>query len=242
MIEKRVKYQPIIILDSPQLGENIGAVARVMTNFGLLNLRIVNPRDGWPNPSAVVMAAGAEEVLEKAEIYDDYNKAISDIQILHATTARKRDINKKLITPKESVQKLANIKGKKAILFGPERTGITNQNIIMADRLVSIPVNPEFSSINLAQSVGIWCYEWFCNQGLEVRGQRSEIAKKSELDGLFKHLESELDKAGFFKVSEKREKMIQNIRAMLLRAELSSHEVRTLRGIIRSLTNRKARL
>ncbi len=237
MIEKIIQYQPIIILDSPQLGENIGAVARVMMNFGLFDLRIVNPRDGWPSSGAIAMAAGAEGILENAEIYDDYNKAISDIQVLYATTARKRNINKKLITPKESVQELANIKGKKAILFGPERTGITNQNIIMADRLISIQVNPEFSSINLAQSVGIWCYEWFSSQRLEVGGQKSGIATKSELESLFGHLERELDKSNFFKSPEKREKMIHNIRSMLLRAQLSGQEVRTLRGIIRSLTN-----
>ena len=156
--------KPTIILVAPQLGENIGSAARVMLNFGCKDLRIVNPRDGWPNPKAVDMSKGAKQVIYDAKIFNSLADACHDIKYLYATTARPRDMVKKVFTPKKCVQKIVEASksgDKSAIMFGPERTGLNNDYITLADAIVSIPVSDEYASLNLAQAVSVLCYEHF---------------------------------------------------------------------------------
>ena len=219
-----------IILIKPQMGENIGATARIMLNFGITDLRIVSPRDGWPNDKAIEMSAGAKDVIKNAKIFDNTEEAIADLQYVYATTARKRDMQKDIVEPKE-----VEINGKTGIMFGPERSGLENSDLVFADKLISIPVNDEYSSINLAMSVGIICYEIGQQSFVKDRSQR-ELAEKSELQSMFEYLDEELTQKNFFQVAEKKPNMMNNIITMLNRAELSSQEVRTLRGILRALS------
>lgn len=234
---------PSIILISPQMGENIGAAARVMMNFGISDLRIVTPRDGWPNPKAVDMAKGAKEIIKKAQIFDSLKDALADINRLYATTARPRDMVKEVVTARKCAEEISSNDGKSAIMFGPERTGLENDDISLADAIVTIPVSPEYTSLNLAQAVSITCYEWFAyNDGSPAAAidlGKSKAASKQEIAHMFEHLEAELDKTDFFKVPDKRPKMVVNIRNIFSRAHLTDQDVRTLRGIIKSLTNSK---
>ncbi len=221
-----------IILVNPQMGENIGAAARVMLNFGFTGLRLVAPRDGWPNRKAVDMSSGAVEKIN-VTIFENFESAIADLEILYATTARNRDMDKTVITPGQ-----IELSPKTGIVFGPERTGLGNYEISLCNKIVEIPVNPEFSSLNLAQSVAVICYELRKSGISEVPNLRNSevpLATKAELEGLYKHLEDELEKRNFFSTPEKQPGMMINIRNMLERAELLPQEVRTLRGIIRSL-------
>ncbi len=210
------------------MGENIGAAARVMLNFGLTDLRIVKPRDGWPNERALDMAVGAREVVEQAKIYESLNEATANLQFLYATTARTREMDKEVVTPREIA-----LHGATGFVFGPERTGLTNEDITLCDKIISIPVNEKFSSLNLAQTVAIIAYEV---SGLKIVAGKRELASKEEIASLFSHLESELDARGFFQEPNKKPGMIANIRTMLARAEFSGQEVRTFRGIIKALT------
>jgi len=240
-----MKNKPAIILVSPQLGENIGAAARVMLNFGIDDLRLVTPRDGWPNPKAVDMAKGAKKVIENARVFESLADATFDINHLYATTARTRDMIKPTLTAKKTAQDIishSNSGERSAIMFGPERTGLENEHITLAEAITYIPVAPEYTSLNLAQAVSITCYEWF-SAGDDTPEQIVDIgnlkqASKEELAHLFKHLESELDNTDFFKLPDKRPKMVNNIRNIFSRANLTDQEVRTLRGIIRSLVTK----
>lgn len=234
---------PSIILISPQLGENIGAAARVMLNFGLNDLRIVTPRDGWPNPKAVDMAKGAKSVVQSAQIFESLKDATHDIHKLYATTARPRDLVKTVITPRKcafEITKSASKQENSAIMFGPERSGLANDELVLADSIATIPVGPEYTSLNLAQAISIMCYEWFSANDKtpqeDLSYGKSKSASKEEVINMFEHLESELDKSDFFKIKDKRPKMVHNIRNMFARAKLSDQDVRTLRGIIKSLT------
>jgi tRNA/rRNA methyltransferase len=224
---------PIFVLVKPQMGENIGATARAMHNFGIKELRIVAPRDGWPNPKALDMAANAKEITEKAEIFDDLESAIADCQYVLATSARRRDINKPGYAPEQATQQQ---KGKTAILFGPERSGLTNEDVALADALIHIPVSPDNPSLNIAQAAVIIAYNWFQAEVIENIEEMQDLADKEALHGMFDHLEQSLDKSGFFKTNELKSTMWRNIRAMFQRAELSPQEVQTLRGIISALT------
>ena len=237
---------PAVILVSPQLGENIGAAARNMLNFGITDLRIVNPRDGWPNPQADYMAKGAISVVENATIYTSLKDAAKDINKIYAATARPRDMVKPIYTPNKTAReavKYYNMGKKSAFMFGPERSGLENDDIAIADAISIIPVSEIYKSLNLAQAVNVFCYEWFVNLNSDAEDESEKLnanpAKKTDVINMFEHLEEELDKAGFFKVDHMKSKMINNIRNIFIRSNLSDQDVRTLRGIIKSLTNKQ---
>ncbi len=244
---------PVVILVNPQLGENIGTTARAMANFGLSRLRLVEPRDGWPNQWAVKAASGADFILEAARVFDSLEEAIADLHYVYATTARPRGMTKEVITPEQAGhdmrRRVAEGQGL-GILFGRERWGLNNDEVSLADVIVTAPVNPAFASINMAQAVLLMAYEWYRHEGrslgmatgeapamqpgLQLAGSRP--ANKAELIGMFEHLEGDLDEAGYFKSPDMRPTIVRNLRNMFGRAELSEQEVRTFRGIIRALS------
>ena len=239
---------PAVILSEPQLGENIGACARAMANFGLSDLRLVKPRDGWPNPKAEAMAAGAAALIETARVYESVEQAIAPLRLVYAATARDRAMAKPVLTPAEAARRLreAAAKGVPAgILFGNERAGLTNDEVALADCVITIPTDPAFSSLNLGQAVLLVGYEWF-RSGDETPPERIDHggavpAPRDELIRLFEHFEEELEKGGFLFPPGNRPGMIRNLRSILHRAQLTDQEVRTLRGAIVALTRGKKR-
>lgn len=235
---------PVVILVRPQLGENIGAAARAMKNFGLGEMRIVAPRDGWPNADAETMAKGATDVLEAATIHDSTADAVADLHHVWATTARTRYMLKPVATPRQAVaaMRAAGTAGERCgILFGPERTGLENDEVALADATVEIPTAPEQASLNLGQAVLLMGYEWYQPDAdapaESIRAGRTRPATRDELEGLFGHLIDELDDCGFLRNAQQRPSMIVNLRNMFLRAGLYEQEVRTLRGVIACLTS-----
>jgi tRNA/rRNA methyltransferase len=243
---------PAIILVEPQLGENIGAAARAMANFGLRELRIVKPRDGWPNEAARASAALAVEVIDGASLFDSVAAAIADLNYVAATTARSRFLAKPVLAPDGAAAALFERHEERlkcGILFGKERAGLENADVALADVIVTAPVDPEFASLNLAQSVLLFAYEWRklvnpeslgrqladAPQGAGQRFKASRPAERRELLGFFEHLERELDACGFLFPPEKRDTMVNNIRTMFTRMAPTEQEVRTLRGIIKNL-------
>ncbi len=239
---------PVVVLVGPQLGENIGMAARAMLNFGLTEMRLVQPRAGWPNPKAVNSSAGADVVIGGAQVFETTADAVADLNRLAATTARLRDMTKKVETPRQwglSARAALAAGERCGIMFGPERVGLDNDDLALADILVNVPTNPAFSSINLAQSVLLMGYEWHMAGGPEApqeisrKGWGSVPATQDQLIGFYQHLEGELDNSGFLRVAEKRPRMVRNIRNIFNRIGLSDQEVRTLRGIISSLTDRR---
>ncbi len=251
---------PVVILFEPQLGENIGFAARAMANFGLSELRIVGPRDGWPNDKARAAAAGADAVIDAATLYPDLEAAIADLNFLLATTARPRDMVKPVLTPKRAAAELARRHGqgeRTGVLFGPERSGLDNDVVALADAIITAPVDPAFASLSLPQAVLLIAYEWLqaeephpslgratahdgpAVEGLDLAGTRP--ATRAELMGLFAHLEGELDKAGFLRPPEKRPTMIRAIRNMFHRMGTTEQDVRTWRGIVAALSDRTKR-
>lgn len=249
-IEPQPAPGPAIILVEPQLGENIGTAARAMANFGLGDLRIVNPREGWPNERARAAASRADHVFDRIRVYPTLAEAIGDLRFVLATTARSREIEKPVRGPAEAA---ALIRGRWAtgegagILFGRERTGLTNEEVTVADEILTLPVDPRFASLNVAQAVLIVAYEWKRSEGrseaeaLPFGGLSEGPASREDLLGLFGHLEAALDDAGFFRPPEKRPHFVQALRAMLHRAQLTEHEVRTLRGVVAALERRPTR-
>jgi tRNA/rRNA methyltransferase len=233
---------PIIILVEPQMGENIGATARAMLNCGLTRLRLVRPRDGWPNPRALATASGADIVIDGAELFDSTSAAIADLNFVLATTARQRDMVKTILTPEAAAAELhvrAASGQNCGILFGPERMGLLNDDIPLADAVVTIPTNPEFASLNLAQSVLLLGYCWR-RHGSEMPGQRLETggnppATKAELENLFARLEEALEAGGFYTTEQQRPTMVRNMRNLLQRAQMTEQEVRTFHGVIVAL-------
>ncbi len=234
--------RPAVVLVRPQMGENIGAAARAMFNFGLTELRLVAPRDGWPNAKAEAMAAGALEVVQAAEIYPSTKEALADFNYVIATTARGREVSKPVMTPGRTAQELHARHGagsRTALLFGAEASGLENDDVALADVMVTIPANPAFSSLNLGQAVLLLAYEWMragdetAPVQLDRRGYVP--APRGDLTHLFDHLEATLTRSGFLRPPEKAPVMMRNIKAMLTRADFSDQEVRTLRGIITSL-------
>lgn len=233
---------PVMILVEPQLGENIGACARAMANFGLRRLRLVKPRDGWPNPYAVRAAAGADVVLEEAQLFDTLKEAIADCTLLLATTAREHGQVKPVISPEQAA---LDMQGPIAagetvgVVFGRERNGLESHEVGLADKIVTLPVNPAFSSLNLAQAVLVIAYEWFklaSRSELPFRmSPKSGPAPKGQLLAFFDSLESELEKVEFFRPREKRETMVTNLRNLFHRISLSQQDVQTLHGIVRAL-------
>lgn len=236
----------VVILVAPQLGENIGMVARAMANFGLTELRLVNPRDGWPSEKARASASGADWVIDGVTLYGSTEEAVADLGIVYATTARPREMSKPVTTPYEAAVSLADRldAGERAgLMFGGERSGLDNDDVALCDAIIQIPTNPDFASLNLAQSVLLVGYEFFrtVNQG-GGRPRKAElppVASKADTMRLFEHLESELDRAGFLFPVEKRPTMIRNLRTIFLKAQLTDQEVRSLRGVIRALTTRR---
>ncbi|MCB9994142.1 MAG: RNA methyltransferase [Hyphomicrobiaceae bacterium] len=238
---------PAVVLVEPQLGENIGAAARAMANFGLWDLRLVNPRDGWPNEKAVANASKADHVIDAVRVFGSLEAAIADLSLVFATTARPRDMFKPVFGPDEAANRLTAhvMAGQGAgLLFGRERWGLNNEEVALSDAIVTLPVEPAFASLNIAQAVLVLAYEWRRASGaaeLPFSGNMDEPAPKADLVGLFEHLETELDDAGFFNPPDKRPVMVNNLRSMLSRGQFNLQEVRTLRGVIAALTRRHKR-
>ena len=240
---------PAIILVHPQLGENIGMVARAMANFGLAELRLVNPRDGWPSEKAISAASKADHVIEAAKVYPSLEEAVSDLEFVYATTARDRYGYKEVRSPVVAADDLRTrfrAGQKTGILFGRERTGLTNEEIALADELVTFPVNPAFASLNLAQAVLLNGYEWFKTTSGEPpfrENNPSPPAKREMILSMFDYLEGELDLCGFFPPGKK-PIMTANLRDILHRLDMTEQEARTLRGVFKSLVEgpKKARL
>ena len=237
-----------VILVEPQLGENIGMVARAMANFGLRELRLVRPRDGWPSDKARAAASGADWVIDGVKLFDTTEAAVADLGVVHATTARPREMAKPVLTPHESgaalVERLAG--GERAgLMFGAERSGLDNEDVALCDAIIQIPTSPDFASLNLAQSVLLVGYEIFrlTNErgGRPRKAELPPVAAKADVMRLFEHLEGELDKVGFLHPPEKRPVMVRNLRTIFLKAGLTDQEVRSLRGVVRALATRRDR-
>lgn len=238
------KPQPAIILVEPQLGENIGAAARAMYNCGLTDMRLVRPREGWPSERARASASGADPVLDSVRLFDTAAAAVADLQHVYATTARGRDMVKRMVTPRQAAGELRALTGAGrscGVLFGPERMGLVNDDVALAGTIVSVPLNPEFTSLNLAQAVLLLGYEWYASgdstPAVEMPTGDSEPATAEQLQYFFRHLETELDRSGFLRNIEKRPRMVRNIRNLFLRTGLTEQEVRTLHGILEALAN-----
>ncbi len=245
---KHLKEAPIIILARPQLAENMGMVARAMMNCSLSELRLISPRDNPLSDNAISAASGAHSILEDAKIFSSIEEAISDIHYLIATSARKRDMIKEVYSPEDGILKINHFisKGKKtAFLFGAERTGLLNTEIVHANAIVEIPLNPIHSSLNLSQAVLLLGYEWYkttlktSNSRLELGA--SHFATHEELNALFDHLETELSKRGYFRFEDKKERMSQNLRNIFLRNNLTSSEIKTLHKIFTDLTRKESK-
>ena len=239
--------RPIIILVQPQLGENIGMVARAMANMGLDELRLVNPRDGWPSEKAEAASSGALDIIARAVVFPSVEAAIHDTHFVYATSARERAQAKIVIGPREAALAMrARISAgsKVALLFGPERAGLSSDDVALADEVLTLPVNPDFASLNLAQAVLLVGYEWFTadepHEKLPFLTDLSEEpATREAILGLFTHLEAELDEAGFFGTPERKIVMTRNLRNILHRRALTAHDVRTLRGVINLLSRKR---
>ena len=230
---------PAIILVEPQLGENIGTAARAMLNCGLDDLRLVRPRDGWPSDRAVNAASGADRVLDKARLFPDIPAAIADLRHVYASTARDRYMVKREVTPRLAAEEMRGFLAAEepcGILFGPERTGLVNDDIALADTVVTVPLNPAFSSLNLAQAVMILGYEWFIAKTEPpaelLHTGHSRPANKAELLRFFDHFEEALVESGFLRHPDKRPSMTRNLRNLFQRAGCTEQELRTLHGII----------
>jgi len=233
---------PVVVLVEPQLGENIGAAARVMANFGLSRLRLVAPRQAWPNPKASMMAAGADRVLDAAQLFDTAAAAIADCAFVLATTARAHDQAKPVVGPEAAARELAPrvAAGETvAIMFGRERIGLLNEEVALADRIVTFPVNPAFASLNLAQAVTIMGYEWFklaANGALPfVMPRKSGSAPKEQLEAFFAGVEQELERVEFFRPAEKRDTMLINLRNIFTRMQPTQQDIQTLHGVITAI-------
>lgn len=234
--------QPRIILVRPQMGENIGASARAMWNFGLDRMCLVDPRDGWPNPAATALASGAAQVLDNVILCSDLKSATADLHYVMATTARDRDLTKEVVSPKEAMMRARQLiaSGKKVgILFGPERAGLENEDIALADALVSVPVNPAFGSLNLAQCVLLLAYEWELTKGAQLSHKiewgDANPAMKGDRAVMQNMLEERLDEIGFFWPEKKADNMKLTLRNMFGRMPLSDLDIRMLQGVFRAL-------
>jgi tRNA/rRNA methyltransferase len=229
---------PAFILVAPQMGENIGAAARVMANFGLTDLRLVTPRDGWPNPAAETMSAGALPDVVKVTVFDTVEAAMADCGLVIATTARPRGLEKPVLLLAEARARMLATPARTGILFGAERMGLPNEAVTLSDAILSFPVNPSFASLNLAQAVALAAHGWAEGSSGLPEGFEAPVdapATKEELVGMMEHFEDELDRAGFFLPEVKREVMVQNLRNAFTRAGWTEQEVRTFRGAIKAL-------
>ena len=237
---------PVIVLVRPQLGENIGMAARAMLNCGLARLRLVAPRDGWPNDKAQRAASGADVVLENAEVFDSVADAVADLEHVVATTARNRELSQRILTARRAASEIRGWIGQGldvGILFGPERTGLENEDIVHADTALTIPLNPQFSSLNVAQAVLLVAYEWAASADTtpddRMADHATRPATKQELQNLFDHLERALDQSGFLRNEAMRPSMVNNLRAFLQRSAMTEQEVRSFHGVIKYLAKQK---
>jgi len=242
------EVSPAVVLVRPQLGENVGQVARAMLNFGLSDLRLVRPRFGWPNAKAVAASAGAFEVLNRMRIFDDLAAAVADLHLVLATTARERGLDKPVLTAEEAGRRIraAEARGLRAgFLFGPERTGLDNEELVRADALLTIPLNPAFSSLNLAQAVLICAYAWFRAGDATPPVRRAEPedrpATRGELDAFLDWLIRELDETGFFRSPTRRESLVRTIETMFARFHPTVSELNLLFGIVKHLARKERR-
>ena len=230
--------KPVIVLVRPQLGQNIGKAARAMLNFGLTDLRLVNPRDGWPNPSAGPAASGADIVLEQARVFGTVQEAVADCAHVYATTVRKRGLVMPVVTPEEAAREIHGLAEPSAILFGAERSGLETDEVAVAGKIVTVPINPEFRSLNLAQAVILVAYEWSKHADLLVptEGEPAEPrATQGQLEGLIGQLDEALVAKGYFHPPDRTPATRNTIRTILTKAGWSNREVQAMRGIVRAL-------
>ncbi|RVT40871.1 TrmH family RNA methyltransferase [Sphingobium algorifonticola] len=234
---------PLIVLVRPQLGENIGKAARAMLNFGLTEMRIVAPRDGWPNPDAGPAAAGADIVLERAQIFDSLAEAVADCAHVYATTVRKRGVTKPVVTPEAAAREIHSTPGRSALVFGPERSGLETDDVAVARTIVTVPINPQFGSLNLAQAVILCAYEW--SKGVSLASPTVNDlgvpAPQEELEGMIVQLENMLDAAGYFFPPDRTPATKRTLRGVLTKPGWNSLEVRTLRGVLSALAKDRPR-
>jgi len=224
----------VVVLVAPQMGENIGAVARAMGNFGTSELRIVNPRDGWPNAAAEAMAAHGLSIIKSAKVFDSLEEALADCTHVAAATARQRDMNKPHYTPKEWGTQPRT--GKTALLFGRENNGLSNDEVALANAIVSVPVHADCPSINLAQSAAVLCYEWYQTEHQSLAYDAEPPAPQAELHNFFNQLELKLDDSNFWKVEAKKDKMWRNLRNLFTRAEPTKQEIQSLHGVVKAIS------
>jgi tRNA/rRNA methyltransferase len=240
-------HPPCVILDAPQLAENIGAVARAMANFSLSDLRLVRPRDGWPQARAWPAASGAESVLEAARVFETLPQAIADLTVVLAATARPREAVLPVMTPREAAARLAGIgpQERSGLLFGGERAGLETADVALCQGIVTIPVDPSRRSLNLAQAVAINAYEWrmtWDDRAPANFPSAAPPAAAEALMGFYEQLERELDASGFFHPPEKRDAMVRNLRSALGRAGFTDQEVRTFRGVVTALSRGRGKV
>lgn len=234
---------PVIVLVRPQLGENIGKAARAMLNFGLTEMRLVAPRDGWPNPAAGPAASGADVVLANARVFDTVADAVADCPHVYATTVRKRGVTKPVVTPEQAAGQMRSASGRSAILFGPERSGLETDDVALAREILTVPINPEFGSLNLAQAVILVAYEWSKGEALASPPEvvLDPPAPQEELDGMIGQLDQMLVQANFFFPPDRTPATRRTLRTLLTKPGWSSQEVRTMRGVLSALAGAKAK-
>ena len=228
---------PVIVLVRPQLGQNIGKAARAMLNFGLTEMRLVAPRDGWPNPDAGPSASGADVVLERAQVFETVQDAVADCAYVYASTVRRRDLIMPVLGPEEMAAQIARTSEKSAILFGPERSGLETEDVALANAIVTVPINPDFGSLNLAQAVILLAYEWSRRSAL-AQPPAKELeapAPHAELEGLIGQLDADLVAKGYFHPPSRTQATRNTIRTIFTKTGWSSREVKAVRGIIRAL-------
>ena len=231
--------KPVIVLVRPQLGQNIGKAARAMLNFGLTEMRLVAPRDGWPNPDAGPAASGADAVLEKAELFDRVENAIADCSLVFASTVRRRDLVMPVLGPEQMADQIRMSTGRSAILFGAERSGLETEEVALANAIVTVPINPEFASLNLAQAVILLAYEW-SRQSELAQPPAKELetpAPHGEIEGLLGQLNGELEQKGYFHPPSRTQATKNTLRTIFTKTGWSSREVKAVRGIIRALVD-----
>ena len=229
--------QPAIVLVRPQLAQNIGKAARAMLNFGLTDMRLVTPRDGWPNPQAGPAASGADKVIEQARVFDSVAEAVADCPHVIATTVRRRGMTKPVVDPEQAARAIRAGPGRTAILFGPERAGLESDDVAVARAILTVPINPEFGSLNLAQAVILVAYEWSKGEALAQPPvvDLGQPAPQFELDGMIEQLDGMLENAGFFFPPDRTPVTKRMLRTLLTKPGWTSQEVRTVRGILSSL-------
>lgn len=230
---------PVIVLVRPQLGENIGKAARAMLNFGLAEMRLVRPRDGWPNPSAGPSASGADIVLEKAEVFDSVQDAIADCSMVFASTVRRRDLVMPVLRPEEMAARIVASASRTAILFGAERSGLETEEVALANMIVTVPINPDFGSLNLAQAVILLAYEWSKTSALAVPPAKElePAALHGEVEGLIRQLDEALQQKGYFHPPSRTQATKNTLRTIFTKTAWSSREVKAVRGVLRALVN-----